>query len=113
MPNEQNYEVAFIATPSDEALSPQAEQLLNRIQELEEMLAAAEVFRISKDVTIERRSENKWSVCTLGETLNKVTKEWEYEQFPSKRSERYLSENRFDSYKEAKEAFYELEITER
>lgn len=113
MPNEQNYEVAFIATPSDEALSPQAERLLNRIQELEEMLAAAEVFRISKDVTIERRSENQWSVCTLGETLNKVTKEWEYEQFPSKRSERYLSENRFDSYKEAKEAFYELEITER
>lgn len=115
MESEPEYKISFVASEPDET-----KELLKRIEaleaenkELKSKLASAEVFRLSKVATIERRGENKWAVCSLNETLNKVTKEWEYEPFPSSRDDRYLSENRFDTYEEAKKAFYELQITDK
>jgi hypothetical protein len=62
-------------------------------------------------VTIQERGQKSWSICQPGMVMNKRG-EWEYEPFPSQRSQDFISRTRWPSPEEAYE-FYRRNIPAR
>ena len=66
----------------------------------------AEVFRVSRDITVERRGEHTWVVRRGSAVLN-TDWEFEYEPMPSNRTDDFISRTRFsiiDAFQRAQRA---------
>lgn len=74
--------------------SSRSDQSGDRLARQEALLAMAEVFRISHDITVERRNDDSWAVASGSMVLNRDGK-WVYERLASSRTEDFLATVRF------------------
>lgn len=67
---------------------------MGKEEELEKLLAKAVKFEIGEDIYVEKRSA-LWAVIRNGFCLN-TDDEFEYEPFPSSRTEEFFQRTRFE-----------------
>lgn len=72
-----------------------AEPRVEVSQYLVSVFPEGSVNRLHYDITVERRSPDRWAVCRMRWCLG-ADGEWEYEPLPSEREDDWLETHRFD-----------------
>jgi len=88
-------------------LDPQTvSALLARLDKAEARLSLASTFWLNGSIAIERRANDSWAIKDGGNVLC-ADGEWEYEPFPSSRTDEFIARTRFtldDAFHRAKAA---------